>query len=242
LGFFKITFNVIGNVSRVCIHNSGCNFHCIGCTYKIKAANIGANEHEKTLRKEEIFEALEALKPNRVHFLGGEPTINPILKNIAMYAHEELKAITKIGHSNGSERIPEFIDEASVSIKTFDETLHILYTGVSNTAVLHNFEDAYKRGIKLEASTVLIPHMIPAPEIEQVARFIADIDPNIPFHITSYIPVPGVPLLAPTSDELKMAVIASQKYLKRVESSRLRTVDLVKLRSSNPEFMSIRVA
>jgi len=242
LGFFKITFNVFGNIPRVCVHNSGCNFHCIGCAYKIKAANIGANEHEKILRTEEILDALEALKPHRVHFLGGEPTINPDLKTIAMYAHEDLGAITKIGHSNGSERIPDFIDEASVSIKAYVEALHVRYTGVSNKSVLRNFENAYDRGIRLEASTVLIPHMIPATEVEQVAKYIAKIDPNIRFHITGYIPVPGVPLRAPTSDELKVAVIASRKHLKQVESSRLRAVDLVNLRSSNPEFMSIRVA
>jgi pyruvate formate lyase activating enzyme len=242
LGFYKITFNMNDGCSRVCLHNSGCNFKCVGCAYKITGAKLGPSPSDRTLEGERIVEILSELRPKRVHFLGGEPTINPELGRITRFAREELGAITKIGHTNGSGRIPEFIDEAAVSIKAYNERLHWMYTGMSNKNVLSNFADAYDRGVKLEVSTVLIPGVIPVEEVERVAEFVARIDRGIKFHITGYIPVPGVPWRSPTPEEMEEAARAARGHLTEVRARRLSVQELAGLRITDPSFRSTRVA
>lgn len=214
----------------------------MGCAYKIIRAKIGPSPSDRTLEGQSIIEILSELRPKKVHFLGGEPTTNPELGRIARFAHEEMGAVTKIGHTNGSGRIPEFIDEASVSIKAYDERLHRAYTGVSNRKVLSNFADAHERGVRLKASTVLIPGIIPIEEVGRVAEFVAGVDREIDFHITGYIPVPGVPWRPPTPEEMEEATKAARRHLTNVSSRRLSVQELADLRVADPSFRSERVA
>ena len=241
MAFYKITSNRNEGQEKVCIYNKGCNFHCIGCAYKITSAWIGPSDSDAIIDAANIVKILKKIKPKRIHFLGGEPTLNTHLSPIAKFAHEGLGAITELGHSNGSGRVPDYIDEASISIKAFDEGVHRRYTGVSNEHVLENFADAYDRGIILRASTVLIPDIIPAEEIEQIARFVAQVDARIPFHITAYIPVPGVSIRAPTPIEIQQAMASAKKHLKNVTSTQLTVDGLVNLKATNPSFRSERV-
>ena len=239
--FYKITSNRNVGLEKVCVYNKGCNFKCLGCAYKTTAAEIDQSAFDAPIETAKIKDALLAMNPKRVHFLGGEPTINSELGVVAEFAHEELGATTEIGHSNGSGKIPSFIDETSISIKAFDENLHYQYTGVSNKKVLANFKDAYDRGITLRASTVLIPGMVTAEEVERIAHFVAEIDSNIPFHITAYIPVPGVSLRAPKINEIQEAVVASNKHLKHVSSTLLSATEFARFKKTNPLYISEQV-
>ncbi|MBC7119980.1 MAG: radical SAM protein [Candidatus Methanosuratus sp.] len=240
MAFCKITLNTNNGTSRVCIYNEGCNFNCLGCAYKMKSRS--GRPAKGGLEREKIVRILAELKPGRVHFIGGEPTLNPDLVRIARFAHEDLGAITKIGHTNGSGRIPEFIDEANFSIKAYDEQLHRMYTGISNRQVLSNFADAYKRGIKLEAGTVMIPGLVSVEEIGRIAEFVAGLDRSISLHITGYIPVPGSPWRSPTASEMEEAMHAAQRHLDRISGRLLDTHGFNELRFKDPSFNSTEVA
>lgn len=237
MGFCKVTFNDHGGISRASIYNAGCNFRCLGCAYKLR----GREESKPDLEDTKLFEMLRSLKPKRVHFLGGEPTSNCKLAAFAKFAHEELGAVTKIGHSNGSGRIPDHIDEASISIKAYDDSLHRYYTGVPNKKVLDNFHDAFNRGIGLQASTVLIPGLIDLDEIERISAYIALIDEHIPFHITGYLPVPGTPWRSPTFDEMEAAAGAARAHLKNVVFRSLKSGEFAKIRTEDPLFCSQQI-
>jgi len=240
LGFYKITLNTRVGAPRACIYNSGCNFRCIGCAYKLypEASPTGRGE----MSCSEIIASLQTLRPRRVNFIGGEPTTNPSLEAVAAYAREDLGATTKLGHSNGSRPVPPSIDEALISIKCIDEDLHIRYTGVSNESVLNNFIEAHGRGVRLEASTVLIPGMIGAGEVGRVARFIAGIDEGIPLHITGYMPVPGAPWRAPTRGEIREAVALARRHLRHISCRSLSPTEFSRMKLSDPAFMSMGVA
>jgi len=241
LAFYKVTMNENEGHERVCLYNKGCNFRCIGCAYKVPNAGIGPSESEKEIGAKQIIEALRKIGATKVHFIGGEPLINADLIKIAEFAHEELGAKTAIGHSNGSKRIPDFIDEATVSIKAVDDAVHRAYTGMSNSSVLANFKDAYERGIKMKASTVLIPGIVSIKEVGGIAAFVADIDGRIPFHITAYMPVPDAGLRAPTEQEVGGAVLAAKKHLINVSGSALNAESFSKTKAMNPAFRSHRV-
>lgn len=236
MAFYKITYNP--HFKRANLYGWSCNFRCRGCSYKLKSPYEG----EPFLSLEKVKEVLRGLDIEKVHFLGGEPTTNPDLPEIARFAHNELGAYTKIGHSNGSNMPPQDIDATSVSIKAYTDALHIDYTGVSNATALKNFAEAYRLGIKLDASSVFIPGYIACDEIERIARFIAGVDPNIPYHIVGYVPVPGVAWRRPTYGEMEEAAAIASKYLASVTFSHLNLEDFVDLGTRDIRYRSVVVA
>jgi len=238
LTFYKVTMNGNEGHERVCVHNKGCNFHCLGCAYKVPNAGIGPSDSDREIGTQQVIETLWKMNVKRVHFVGGEPLINSDLARVAEFAHEELGATTVIGHSNGSKRVPDFIDEATISIKALDSAIHKAYTGMPNKQVLKNFKDAYERGIKLKSSTVLIPRLVTTEEVERIARFISKIDSSIPFHITAYMPVPEVELWAPSEGEVNAAMSAAKRHLINVSGSVLSAEAFSTRKVTNPSFCS----
>jgi pyruvate formate lyase activating enzyme len=84
-------------------------------------------------------------------------------------------------------------------IKAFDENLHLALTGVTNRRTLENFGRAARRIRErpslqdgreapplVVASTLLVPGYVDAGEVGRIARFIADIDPTIPYALLGF--------------------------------------------------------
>lgn len=200
---------------RANIHNHGCNFTCKWCSYRLKERE----RPERYLSNEEIKEAISHLDIDRVHFVGGEPTTYGGLEELTLFAHEELGLVTKIGHSNGANVPPRGVDEANISIKTLSDDLHFGYCGAPSGVVQRNFRTAHENGIRLDASSVLIPGLIDVDEILKIAEFVSSIDDRIPYHIIGYIPVPGAPWRRPTIDEIEKARCGAMDFLKKVTVS-----------------------
>ncbi|RKY85185.1 radical SAM protein [candidate division KSB1 bacterium] len=237
MAIYKITYSE--RFKRANLYNYGCNFNCAWCSYKLKS-NV---KPDKFLSIDRIKEVLSSLDLERIHFIGGEPTTYPGLAEIAEFAHNQLGVYTKIGHSNGSCMPPENIDAWCVSIRTVSDKLHRKYTGGKSVLpVLQNFKKAYNRGIEIDASSILIPNLFGHDEIEKVAQFIAEINPNIPYHIIGYVPVPNSPWRRPTYNEVKEAENIARKHLKHVTSSCLSVEDYSNLHTRDIRYKSVRVA
>jgi len=234
--YYKMTYNI--HFKRANLYGWGCNFKCRGCSYKVRSPYEG----EPPLKVERIKELLRGLDIERVHFLGGEPTINADLPEVADFAQNELGLYTKIGHSNGSRLPPRGIKAMSVSLKACTDSIHIDYTGVSNSEVLRNFEEAYKLGIALDASSVFIPDYIDCDEIEKIASFIASIDPEMPYHIVGYVPAAGTPWRQPTYREVEGAATVANKYLSSVTFSCPSKEDVLHPEARDIRYRSVRVA
>lgn len=79
-------------------------------------------------------------------------------------------------------------------LKARDDTLHKALTGCTNRRTLENFSRvARKTSLRpvpplLIANTLLVPGYIDEIEIEAISRFIASIDPTIPFSMLAYYP------------------------------------------------------
>lgn len=237
MAIYKITYSK--EFKRASLYNWGCNFNCKGCSYKLKTPYMPKTPF---LSAKKVKEILSRLSPEKVHFLGGEPTTNPDLPQLARFCHNELKAYTKIGHSNGSIMPPNDIDAISVSIKAYTNRIHIDYTGVPNNDVLTNFAKIYEMGIKVDASSVFIPEYVDCDEIEKIAKFIADVDPEIPYHIVGYVPVPDAPWRGPTLEEVKCAAQIARKHLSNVTFSCLSHEEFLNLRETDPRYRSVKVA
>ena len=79
-------------------------------------------------------------------------------------------------------------------LKAFDEGLHTALTGASNRRTLENFARAARRfGERPEpplvvASTLLVPGYVDAEEVRRTARFIAALNPEIPYALLGFAP------------------------------------------------------
>jgi pyruvate formate lyase activating enzyme len=88
-------------------------------------------------------------------------------------------------------------------LKAFDENLHIALTSGSNQRTLENFSAAAARFVErtspppLVASTLLVPGYVDAEEVGHIARFIASLNPDIPYALLAFHPhfvMPDLPL------------------------------------------------
>jgi pyruvate formate lyase activating enzyme len=154
-----------------------------------------------------------------VNVIGGEPMAVPDLDKIVRYAKVERRAKVRIAHSNASIMPPEGVDEVGVSLRAFSKRKHQQLTGAQNSKVLSNIYRMHDKGIRLKVTTILIPEMIDAKEIEDIAKFVSEVGSDVPLHITGYIPVPGLPWRRPNRDEMADAVIAAKKHMSRVTCS-----------------------
>jgi len=236
MAIYKISYSE--KFKRANIHNYGCNFNCAWCSYKLH----NRWKPNKFLKVNKIKKVLSGLDIDKVHFVGGELTTSPLLSEICVFIKNDLGIYIKIGHSNGFNLPPDSIDAMSVSIKSLSEDFYLRYTGKSNTPVLENFETAYRRGVKVDASSVYIPRLVEHGEIDKIVRFIANLDPEIPYHITGYIPVPGAPWRSPTQNEIEKAKRVAEQYLETVTTSWFHSVDeYVKMTAKDPKYHSIHV-
>lgn len=237
MAIYKITYSK--KFKRANVHNYGCNFNCTWCSYKL----YEKSKPENFLSTAKIKEVLGELDIEKVHFVGGELTMYPLFNEICDFTKNELGVYSKIGHSNGFNLPPKTIDAISVSIKSLSEDVHLKYTGKSNVPVLNNFKIIYERGIEVDASSVFIPGLVEHDGIEEISRFIADIDPKIPYHIVGYVPVPDAPWRSPTKEEILKAKQVAEQYLGDVTMSWFHSPeDYIKMTREDYNYQNVRVA
>lgn len=245
MAFYRITYNEKYNFAT--LHNWGCTFRCPYCSYKLRSGADGrpgfsTPKPEKFLTVEEQKKALLEIKPARVYFMGGEPTVAAELEEMLRFAKEELGAETKLGHTNGSRLPLPCLDGANVGFKAWSEELHLQITGRPKQLIYDNFRNAFDSGIKMAANMVFIPGFVGLDELEGCVRFIASLDPEIPFHIDGYIPVPGQPHRRPTDEEMLEAEALVKSYLPNCRYSHLTSEEALDLSARDDRFRVKRIA
>ena len=79
-------------------------------------------------------------------------------------------------------------------LKAYDETLHRVLTGASNARTFENIARAARRIRErpepplVIVSTLLVPGYVGAEEVERIARFLAELDPEIPYALLAFAP------------------------------------------------------
>jgi pyruvate formate lyase activating enzyme len=85
--------------------------------------------------------------------------------------------------------ITPFLDGANIDLKAFRNDSYLSVCGARLQPVLDTIRRLKDAGIWIEVTTLLIPGMNDSEdEIRDIARFIRDIDPGIPWHISRFHP------------------------------------------------------
>ncbi len=180
-----------------------CTFHCLYCQ----------NWHFRHHTLDEKYVSVEALaravhdKTACICYFGGDPSSQlPYLLRASQQARKrhQNRILRICWETNGAVskrwRRP-MLDSAlesggciKIDLKAWDENLHLALTGVSNRQTLENFKwfadqaAARQQPPLLIASTLLVPGYIDASEVFQIAKFIASLNPDIPYSLLGFHP------------------------------------------------------
>jgi len=245
MAFFKITYNEKYRFAT--LHNFGCTFRCAVCSYKLRSGAQGTPGQsfprpERYLSVPEMKQALRSVSVEKVYFMGGEPTVSEELPEMLEFAKETLGARTYLGHTNGSRLPLPNLNGANVGIKAWDEKVHLKYTGKPKSLIFDNFAAAIGAGLEMKANVAFVPGLVDIDQVEAIAAWLAALNPDLPFHIMGYIPVPGQPYQRPTDGQMAAAMAACRKHLRTVGSSHLTSGEALDLTARDDRFAVRKIA
>ncbi|MBE9470521.1 MAG: radical SAM protein [Chloroflexi bacterium] len=163
-----------------------------------------------------------------VCYFGGDPA-SQMAHALAASRLLAERGVVVCWETNGSAR-PRLMDRAlnlslstggcvKFDLKAHDDNLHRALTGASNSRTLENFARAAARFDErpepppVVASTLLVPGYVDAEEVGRIARFIAALNPAIPYALLGFAPHFFFPDLPRTSvrhaDEAEAAARAA---------------------------------
>ncbi|MEN3202387.1 MAG: radical SAM protein [Atribacterota bacterium] len=183
---------------NLAVFYAGCSFNCLFCQ--------NWHFHELLSRREPLVsveELLQAVHPrvSCVCFFGGDP--GPQIAHALAFARKVRGRLRICWETNGAMdfRILQEMYKLScesggilkVDIKAFDERIHFALTGVANRRTLENFlwlatESKKHNRYTVVASTLLVPGYITEDEVEKIASFIAQVNPDIPYVLLGFAP------------------------------------------------------
>ena len=163
--------------------------------------------------------------PEEIIITGGEPTLNRnyLIDLVSKLNFSDDIIIETNGYFLNEEYVNELIkaglSEIMLDLKAYDEGLHKWYTGFSNHPILENVGKIHEK-INLIIKTVYIPGIIDEAEIENIARFISNLDPEIEYRINDFKASKGISR-NPSHWEIENAYSTVKKHhLKNVTISR----------------------
>lgn len=193
--------------------DGGCNFSCLGCIARKRVRSIKRN----SLTAKEVNSILKTIKFEKVIHMGLEPTMDDTFIPLIKILKKDF-GVKNILITNGWKYVDEeFLDEVCVSIKAITKDIFKWFTGVDDPKpVLKNFWRYSFANISLRAESIYIPNRLDKTEIEKIARFISDVNPEIPYRIDGYFPSTETKLKMPSLEDLIDAKKIAENYLSNV--------------------------
>jgi len=205
----KPLFHYLPGTRSYSIATVGCNFTCRFCQnadISQMPADQGRIMGQETSPEQIIADAV-AGRSATIAYTYTEPTIYfEIAVDTARIAVK--RGIKNVFVSNGY-MSPECLQEifpdlhaANVDLKAFSETFYKEQCGAKLAPVLKTLEIMNEMDIWLEVTTLLIPGLNDSSEeLRQIAQFLADLNPDIPWHISRFHPTYHLTHIPPTPPE-----------------------------------------
>jgi pyruvate formate lyase activating enzyme len=193
----KPLFHVLPGSLSYSISTVGCNFRCKHCQ------NFGISQYPHMQpgpipgarrTPEEIVKAAKREGCRSISYTYVEPTIFfELAYDTAKLAHKE--GIKNVFVSNGyttpeaTRKIAPYLDANNIDLKAFTEKFYHEVCGAKLAPVLETIQLMKELNVWLEITTLVIPGWNDSEqELRDIARFIAAIDPGIPWHVSRFFP------------------------------------------------------
>jgi pyruvate formate lyase activating enzyme len=230
--------------ANLAVFYGACSYDCLFCQ-NWHYRNLSAKH--KPIMTAEALAAKVDKHVSCICYFGGDPSPQmPHSLEVSRIALEKAKAEKRIlricwetnGYMNPKlgEKAAEYALESGGNIK-FDlkarsEELNIALCGVSNKSTLANFrmigEKFYKKRQELpvlSASTLLVPGYIDVEEVENIAKFVSETDPNIPYTLLAFYRCYIMNDLPTTSK--KQALECQEAAEKHLKNTRIGNIHLL---------------
>ena len=185
---------------NLAVFYASCTADCLFCQnwhYR------GASPERQSLISAAELAATATARTFCVCYFGGDPA-SQMPHALATSALLTRRGVRICWETNGSMH-PKLLDAAvryslesggciKFDLKAFDDELHIALTGISNRRTLENFARAGRRFAErpepplVVAATLLVPGYVESDQISRLARFIASVDPRIPYALLAFAP------------------------------------------------------
>ena len=205
----KPLFHFLPGSSALSIATVGCNFKCRFC----QNADISQMPNDQDLiwgdqvTPSMIVDGALSSRSASIAYTYTEPTIYYEL------AHDTARlavsrGVRNVFVSNGYmteeclKDIHPDLHASNVDLKAFDDKFYKSQCGARLAPVLKTLETMKMLGVWLEVTTLLIPGLNDSPEeLKGLAKFLASLDPNIPWHISRFHPTYRLTTVPPTPPE-----------------------------------------
>jgi len=185
---------------NLAVFYASCTADCLFCqNWHFRQLSPTRN---KTISARDLAEAANS-DTFCVCYFGGDPA-SQMPHALASSRYLAQRGVRICWETNGTSH-PKLLDAAvqyaldsggciKFDVKAFDEGLHIALTGISNRRTLENLTRAARRYDErpqlplVIASTLLVPGYIDADQVGKIARFIAALNPQIPYALLAFAP------------------------------------------------------
>lgn len=197
----KPLFHFLPGSSVLSFGTLGCNYSCSFCqNWSISQASKQGNATEimgiesDEISPGQIVDYALKHKIPAIAYTYNEPTV------FLEYALDVMKLAKKKGLKNvwvsngfmspeALKTIAPYLDAINIDLKSFSEAFYRDVCKARLQPVLDNIRRCHELGIWLEVTTLLIPDKNDSDkELKQIARFIASVSPDIPWHISAFHP------------------------------------------------------
>jgi pyruvate formate lyase activating enzyme len=193
----KPLFHFLPGSRSYSIATAGCNFMCLHCqNYDISQF---PRRHEGRIpgdprTPEMIVEAARINRASTISYTYTEPTIfMEFALDTARLAREQ--GIRNVFVSNGfmtevsATALAELIDADNIDLKSFRDDFYRKICKARLQPVLDTIERLKKSGVWVEVTTLVIPTLNDSDEeLTEIAHFIKDVSPGIPWHVSAFHP------------------------------------------------------
>ena len=193
----KPLFHFLPSTRSYSIATVGCNFRCRFCQNweisQMPRDHQGVILGQLCSPQAIVREALEA-RCETIAYTYTEPAIFfELAYDTARFAAEA--GLKNVFVSNGYmtaealRKIQPYLHAANVDLKGFDDKRHRRLCGAKLQPVLDSIRLIKKLGIWLEVTTLIIPgHNDSNSELREIALFLKDVGPEIPWHLSAFFP------------------------------------------------------
>lgn len=212
----KPLFHFLPGTFSFSVATIGCNFRCGFCqNWEISQYKMNGESFPGQLLSPETA-VQEARKAGcaSISYTYTEPTVFfEYAYDTALLAHES--GIRNVFVTNGYQtreaigKMTGVIDAANVDLKSFSDEFYRKVCSANLEPILEGIRLMYEAGIHLEVTTLVVPDENDSEgELREIADFLFDISPDIPWHISRFHPDYRELTMQPTSRETIRRAVA----------------------------------
>lgn len=206
----KPLYHFLPGTGSLSIATRGCNFKCLHCQ-NCHLSQVSKDEsfsEDGTILPDQIVKSAKEYGCHSISYTYTEPTV------FFEYAYETAQIAAQNGLKNALvtngyttpealQKLAPYINAANIDLKFFSDDLYKKICGARLQRVLDTIRNYCELGIWIEITTLIIPsHNDSDDQLIGIAKFIAGLNADIPWHISAFYPMHKLTNVPPTPLEV----------------------------------------